>query len=273
VSSDVAHRTAFEDDTEVAASVRFHVEDLGRTAACSFIAMRRGERSRFNLFAPSAFSRQIATDRWSSSNLHQLVSASVAVDSGRSACAARGLWAPQCRRLFPDATRQAHTGTAKMKLKKEVTAMLKLRLISFAVLLLLAAGAHPQTATENTFGTGGYNTMHFNAKEMDTKGDNKITEDEMMTYVEKMWNSMANGKDSIPVKTATRDFAEGGVSVEATEMDTNHDGKITKQEYQAYFSNKFHAMKHPSDNTISVQEAAKAFGRGGPAPTSHQPTK
>jgi hypothetical protein len=151
--------------------------------------------------------------------------------------------------------------------------MLKLRLISSAILPLLAAVAYPQTATENTFGTGGYNNMHFNAKEMDTKGDNKITEEEMMAYVEKMWNSMANGKDYIPVKTATKDFAAGGVSAKASEMDTNHDGKITKQEFLAYYSKKFDAMKHPTDNTISVQEAAKAFGRGSPPPTSNSPTK
>ncbi len=146
--------------------------------------------------------------------------------------------------------------------------MRKLPLIFSAISLVLATGAYPQAATENTFGTGGYNTMHFNAKEMDTKGNNKITEDEMMAYLEKMWSSMADGKDYIPVKTATQDFAEGGVSAKATEMDTNHDGKITKQEFLAYFSKKFDAMKHPSDNTISVQEAAKAFGRGSPAPTN-----
>ena len=160
-----------------------------------------------------------------------------------------------------------------MELKKEVTAMLKLRLISSVVLLLLPAGAYPQKATENTFGTGGYNTMHFDAKEMDTKGDNKITEDEMMAYVEKLWNSMANGKDYIPVKTATKDFAQGGVSADALQADTNHDGKITKQEFLAYFSKKFAAMKQPSDNTISVQEAAKAFGRGSPPSTSNNPTR
>jgi hypothetical protein len=146
--------------------------------------------------------------------------------------------------------------------------MPKLRLISSAILALLATSAYSQTATENTFGTGGNNTMHFNAKEMDTKGNNKITEDEVMAYAEKMWNSMADGKDSIPVTTATKDFAEGGVSVRATEMDANHDGKITRQEYLAYFSRKFDAMKHPTDKTISVQEAAKAFGRGSPPPTN-----
>lgn len=150
--------------------------------------------------------------------------------------------------------------------RKGVTAMLKLRLISSAASVLLAAVAYPQAATENTFGTGGAATMHFNAKDMDTKGNNKITEDEAMDYAEKMWNSMADGKDSIPVTTATRDFAQGGLSARATEMDSNHDGKITKQEFLGYFSKQFNAMKHPTDKTISVQEAAKAFGRGSPPP-------
>jgi len=151
---------------------------------------------------------------------------------------------------------------ARNETRKGVNAMLKLRLIASTALLLLTVGAHSQT--ENTFGTGGYATMHFNAKEMDTKGDNKITKGELRAYAEKMWDSMADGKDFIDVHTATKDFGQGGLSVSATEMDANHDSKITKQEYLAYFAKKFDAMEHPTDKTITVQEAAKAFGRGSP---------
>jgi hypothetical protein len=143
--------------------------------------------------------------------------------------------------------------------------MLKLKMVASAALLLVGVGAYAQ---ENSFGTGGANTMHFNAQDMDVKKDNKITKDEWMAYAEKMWDSMANGKSYLPVATMTEDFAQGGVSARAEKMDTNHDGKISKKEYLAYFSKTFDKMKDPHTETISVQEAAKAIGRGEPPPTS-----
>jgi secreted Zn-dependent insulinase-like peptidase len=130
-----------------------------------------------------------------------------------------------------------------------------------AALLLLTAGAPAQTP--NTFGTG--NSMRFNAKDMDTNGDKMVSKEEMMAYAEKMWDSMANGKDTIRISRATQDFATGGVSFDATAMDTNHDGMISKQEFLAYVAQEFDKMKH-TKTMISVQEAAKAFGRGGPPP-------
>ena len=140
--------------------------------------------------------------------------------------------------------------------------MLRLQLISSVVLLLLADSAIAQT--ENSFATGGYNTMHFNANDMDIKGDNKITKGEWMAYAEKMWDSMANGKRFLPIHAAAKYFAEGGLSVQAEKMDTNHDGVIGKKEYLTYFYKKFDEMKHPHAETISVQEAAEAFSRGEP---------
>ena len=139
--------------------------------------------------------------------------------------------------------------------------MLKLRLMFTAVLMLAASGAPAQTS--NAFATG--NPMHFDAKDMDTNGDGMITKEEMMAYAEKMWDMMANGKDSIRISRATKDFATGGLAFNAKAMDTDHDGSISKQEFLAYAERKFDKMKHPS-GMISVQEAAKAFSRGSPPP-------
>lgn len=142
--------------------------------------------------------------------------------------------------------------------------MLTLRLMSAAVMTLLAGGAQAQTSNSNAFATG--NPMHFDAKAMDTNGDGMITKEEMMAYAEKMWDMMANGHDTIRIARATKDFATGGLAFNARAIDTDHDGSISKKEFLDYAEHKFDKMVHPN-GMISVQEAAKAFARGSPAPS------
>ena len=141
--------------------------------------------------------------------------------------------------------------------------MPKLRVISAIALLCFPCGAQAQTS--NSFATG--NSMHFDAKDMDTNGDGMITKEEMMAYAAKMWDMMANGKDTIRISRATKDFATGGLAFNAKAIDTDHDGSISKQEFLTYAEHKFDKMVHPN-GMISVQEAAKAFARGGPPPAS-----
>jgi Ca2+-binding EF-hand superfamily protein len=137
--------------------------------------------------------------------------------------------------------------------------MSKLRLISSVVLLCFACGAHAQTS--NAFATG--NDMHFDAKDMDSNGDGMITKEEMMAYAAKMFDMMANGKDTIRIAQATKDFATGGLAFNAKAIDTDHDGSISKQEFLTYAEHRFDKVVHPN-GMISVQEAAKAFARGSP---------
>jgi hypothetical protein len=141
--------------------------------------------------------------------------------------------------------------------------MLKLKiatpiLIGTAV-LSLAGAAHAQG---NQFATG---NMHFDAKEMDTNGDHMITREEMIAYAEKTWDMMAQGKDTIPIAVASKDFASGGVNFKARAIDTDHDGTISKQEYVAYATHKFETMKQ-TDNMVSVDDMAKAIARGNTYP-------
>jgi EF hand len=137
--------------------------------------------------------------------------------------------------------------------------MLKLGLTVCAASLLLAGGAYAQT---NDFATG---NMHFDAKDMDTNGDHMITREEMQQYAEKMWAMMSQGKDSIPITVAAKDFATGGVNFRAREIDTDHDGSITKDEWLAYTGKKFDTMKK-TDGMVSVTDMAKAFARGNATP-------
>jgi len=129
------------------------------------------------------------------------------------------------------------------------------RLAIAAVSLLMASGAYSQS---NEFATG---NMHFDSKDMDTNGDHMITREEMVAYAEKQWDLMAQGKDSIPIAVAAKDFATGGVNFKARAIDTDHDGSITKTEFVAFAGKKFDGMKK-TDNMVSVEDMSRAIARG-----------
>jgi hypothetical protein len=157
-------------------------------------------------------------------------------------------------------TGKAHTSAAAcdasgQEIVRGIT-MLRSRLLMFSIVLLAAGGAYAQNGAE--FATG---NMHFAAKDMDTNGDHMITREEMMAYGEKMWEMMAQGKETIPVAVAAKDFATGGVAFSAHAMDTDHDGTISKEEFLAYAGKKFDKMKK-TDGMVSVTDMAKAFARG-----------
>jgi hypothetical protein len=143
--------------------------------------------------------------------------------------------------------------------------MIKVRLMIFAASLLLAGGAYAQS---NDFATG---NMHFDAKEMDTNGDHMISREEMIAYAEKSWDKMAQGKDTIPIAVAAKDFATGGINFKARAIDTDHDGTISKAEYVAYAEKKFDTMKK-TDNMVSVDDMAHAIARGNTSPHSSKAT-
>lgn len=133
--------------------------------------------------------------------------------------------------------------------------MIKLRLMISAAALLFAGGVYAQS---NDFATG---NMHFDAKDMDTNGDHMITREEMIAYAEKSWDKMAQGKDTIPIAVAAKDFASGGVNFKARAIDTDHDGTISKEEFVAFAGKKFDGMKK-TDNMVSVDDMAHAIARG-----------
>ena len=139
--------------------------------------------------------------------------------------------------------------------------MLKLRFLGFAGALVLASIAYAQS---NDIASG---NMHFDAKDMDTNGDHMISRDEMQKYGEKMWEMMAKGKDTIPLDVATKDFASGGVNFSARDIDTDHDGSISKTEFLAYTAKKFDGMKK-TGGMVPMDDMATAFARGN-TPAGH----
>ena len=137
--------------------------------------------------------------------------------------------------------------------------MFKVQWVICAASLLLAGTAYAQN---NDFATG---NMHFDANDMDTNGDHMISRDEMIKYAEKAWDKMAQGKDTLPIAVAAKDFATGGINFKARAMDTDHDGTISKEEFVAYAGRKFDTMKK-TDNMVSVTDMAKAIARGNTNP-------
>jgi hypothetical protein len=83
----------------------------------------------------------------------------------------------------------------------------------------------------------------------------------MVQYAEKQWAMMAQGKDTIPIAVAAKDFATGGVNFKARAIDTDHDGTISKEEFVAYAGKKWDNMKK-KDNMVSVDEMARGIARG-----------
>jgi hypothetical protein len=131
-------------------------------------------------------------------------------------------------------------------------------LLGLAVAALwLAGSAHGQVVTDQ-FATG---NMHFDAKAMDANHDGRITQAEAMSYARSMWVVMAKGRTTIPVQEAAEDFARGNMKLDASAMDTKHEGTISESEFMSTVQHRFDKMKDP-DGTMSVVAAAKAFSRG-----------
>ena len=116
--------------------------------------------------------------------------------------------------------------------------MFKLKVIALTALAAAFSTAYAQTDV-----TAAITNMHFNAKDMDTSHDHMITPAEMQAYAEKMWQSMSKGKATIPIALSAEYFATAGVNLNAKDMDTDHDGSISKEEFLAYTMKKYDGMK------------------------------
>ena len=133
--------------------------------------------------------------------------------------------------------------------------MIYLRPLAFIALAFAFTAAYAQ---DNSVATG---NMHFSAKDMDTSGDKMISMEEMQKYAEKMWDSMAHGKAEIPIETSTKDFASAGVNFVASQMDTDRNGKISKEEFLAYTAKKYDGMQK-TNGMVTVNDMATAIARG-----------
>jgi EF hand len=133
--------------------------------------------------------------------------------------------------------------------------MLKVRYIGLMALAVVLTPVHAQNNVSDFI-----TNMHFDAKDMDTNNDHMVSRAEMRAYAEKMWETMSNGKATIPIALSTENFATAGVNMDAVAMDTDNDGSISKQEFVAYTLKRYDAMPK-TNGMVSVDVMAKAFVR------------
>jgi Ca2+-binding EF-hand superfamily protein len=133
--------------------------------------------------------------------------------------------------------------------------MLKLRVIAFSVFAVAFSTAYSQTDV-----TAAITNMHFNAKDIDTNHDNMISPEEMQKYAEKMWENISKGKATVPIALSAEHFATAGVDLSAKDMDTDHDGSISKEEFLAYTMKKYDGMKK-TNGMVPVDIVAAALSR------------
>lgn len=130
-------------------------------------------------------------------------------------------------------------------------------LVFLAAATVTSLGYAQDSSSGTDLARGG---MHFSAKAMDTDNDGKISQDEFMKYHAAMWDQMTKDSNgAMSMSDAKSAFARGGMHVNASKMDTDHDGKITKEEFMSYESTHWSLLPKDSSGQISVADMEKAM--------------
>lgn len=138
--------------------------------------------------------------------------------------------------------------------------MIRMAAITSVVVLLGAVG----TAQSQNIANGN-RPLNMDVNEMDANHDGMITKDEFGAYGEKIWKLISHGKDKVSVDSASTDFATGNMSMKVNDMDANHDGFITHDEFMAYGAKMFDKMKSPKGD-MTTSDATKYFASGNMKP-------
>ena len=135
-----------------------------------------------------------------------------------------------------------------------------IKLQSFLAVVALMGSTIALATDPAQFANG---NMHFDANEMDANHDGMISKDEYMHYGETMWGRMTQeGKETISVDEASKNFADGNMKFSAKAMDADHDGTITKDEFMKYDEAMWGKMKKDKNGMMTVADAGKNFSRG-----------
>jgi hypothetical protein len=138
--------------------------------------------------------------------------------------------------------------------------MSRTRLILSVTFLL---GASCAAQAQNI--ANGNKPLNLDVNVMDANHDGMITKEEFAAYGEKIWKQISHGKSKVSVDSASTDFATGNMSMKVNDMDANHDGFITHDEFIAYGSKMFDSVKSPKGD-LSTADATKYFASGNRAP-------
>jgi EF hand len=103
--------------------------------------------------------------------------------------------------------------------------------------------------------------LNMDVNEMDTNRDGMISKEEFAAYGEKIWKRISHGKTTVPVRTAAVDFATGNMGMKVEEMDTDHDGTISHEEFMDYGSQAFDKVANPR-KLLTLADTTKYFATG-----------
>jgi hypothetical protein len=135
--------------------------------------------------------------------------------------------------------------------------------LSISSACLLAGVVSTQTRAQDI--ARGNMPMHMDVNAMDTNHDGMISKEEFAAYGEKIWQAISKGKPTVPVDTAATDFATGNMAMKAQDMDTDHDGSISHEEFMTYGSNAFDKVKNPK-GMLTKPDTTKYFSTGNMQP-------
>ena len=129
--------------------------------------------------------------------------------------------------------------------------------------LLLIGAVSAQTQAQDI--ARGNMPMHMDVNAMDANHDGMISKEEFAAYGEKIWKVISRGKATVPVDTAATDFATGNMAMNAQEMDVDHDGTISHEEFISYASTAFDKVKNPK-GLLTKPDTTKYFSTGNMKP-------
>ena len=129
--------------------------------------------------------------------------------------------------------------------------------------ILITAYASAQAPAQD-FANGNM-PMHMDVNAMDTNHDGMISKEEFAAYGEKIWIAISHGKPTVPVNTAAVDFATGNMAMNAQDMDADHDGTITHEEFMTYGAKAFDKVKN-TRGLLTLSDTTKYFSTGNMKP-------
>jgi hypothetical protein len=140
--------------------------------------------------------------------------------------------------------------------------MKRLMLMTMGMALIMGP-AFAQTSSQDI--ARGNMPMHMDVNAMDANHDGLISKEEFAAYGEKIWQVISRGKPTVPVSTAAIDFATGNMAMNAEEMDSDHDGSISHEEFIAYGSKAFDSVKNPK-GMLTLSDTTRYFSTGNRQP-------
>jgi hypothetical protein len=130
-------------------------------------------------------------------------------------------------------------------------------------MVLMTTAASAQTPSDDI--ARGNMPKQMDVNEMDANHDGMITKAEFAAYGEKIWKVISHGKPTVPVDIAATDFATGHMAMNTQDMDADHDGTISHEEFVAYASKAFDKVKNPQGK-LTLSDTTKYFATGNMKP-------